>query len=733
MADGTAALSLSDSENLHALLVDALNRKDEEAARAIRLQLIYNEVKTTRSWNSPEYTTSRKVQESIVLTPDRDARLTFFALDTLADRYMLRSGSKALCETPTHFYARVATGVAMGDKSVKSVENNPALFKSVCEFAQELYDVMSLQHASFATPVLTNAGTSRGQMISCFINAAEDSISGVYNEMLPENATLAKGGGGIGSYIGHIREKDAKVRGGGSASGPVPFIKSFDSQTIAVNQAGANRRGSGAVYAPVSHPNVEQFLPIRRPKGAVETQCLNIHHGVVVDDAFMNAVKNRTSYGLVSPNTKEVVGNVDAYKLFREIITTRVETGEPYMLFIDTVNRMQPEINKKLGFLVMTSNLCIEIMLIVFAMLNVNPQGFLDYLRGRATPSGRTAVCCLGSLNYATFEEWSCYEERLTYLMNKGLDNVLSHFIKHAGKGYERAVHSAVRGRDIGLGVMGWFDYLQSRSIPFESVEARSHNRIRFRSFGQNNDKASLQLALERGPAPDALLASPLLARLIVPVLLATGLWATKLGQILAKKLMGSFLRRNVNTSAIAPTASIGIIAGTSPSIEPPAANSFNQKTLSGTFRVKNKNLVALLAKKYADCDTPDTWASIHKNNGSVQHLDWMDEDDKKVYRTGPELNQREIVQQAADRQPYITQAQSLNLFFDPNPVTGLHSARYLYDVHMLAWEAGVKSLYYVRSIAPSKVTDVSTTSGARVNNATNYERIVAEECSVCQ
>lgn len=737
MADGSVAriVAAEFTENTEALILEALTNNDDETARRLRLRSLHLEVGTLCSWDSPEYTTSKKVQQSIKQNAVRDELLTFFALETVADRYMLRTADKKLCETPSMFWSRVATGVAMGEHKAKTVENNKKLFAEVSAFAQRLYDILSQQHASFATPVLTNAGTSRGMQISCFLSAAEDSISGVYNELLPENATLAKGGGGIGSYLGDIREKDAAVTGGGTASGPIPFIKSFDSQTLAVNQAGANRRGSGAVYLPVHHPNIEQFLPIRRPKGAVEQQCLNIHQGVVIDDKFMQAVESRSTYDLISPKTGKVIETVDAYALFREIVTTRVETGEPYMLFVDTVNRMQPETNKKLGFKVFTSNLCIEIMEIVCAMAKVNPQAAIDYLFGRPTPSGRTAVCCLGSLNYARYDEWKDYEAELIYDMCRGLDNVLSNFIANAGAGYERAIHGAVRGRDIGLGVMGWFDYLQSRSIPFESIEARVHNKMRFKSFGKNSAAANERLALERGPAPDALLASSFTARIVVPLLMKTGLWATTWGQKLAKKVMGQFLVRNVNNTAVAPTASIGIIAGTSPSIEPPTANSFNQKTLSGRFRVRNPNLKALLAKKYPEHDTKETWASIHKIKGSVQHLSWMDDDDKKVYRTAPELNQREVVQQAADRQPFITQAQSLNIFFDPNPVTGLHSARYLYDVHMLAWKAGVKSLYYVRTTRPAKATDTSSdkTAATVVADASEYERMVGEECSVCQ
>jgi len=712
-------------------IISALNRVDMVEALQYALLAHREHVGVRRSWDSPEFTTSRKVQESIVQDQSRDDRLTFFGFETLLDRYFLKDRRGNICECPQDFFARVATGVACAHKSNKVIERSA--FESTCAYAQELYDILSLQHAMFATPVLTNAGTSRGQLISCFLSAADDSINGIYKELLPENSALAAGGGGIGSYFGYVREEGASIRGGGSATGPIPFIKSFDSQTYAVKQQSTGRSGSGAVYMQVSHPDIEDFLNIRRPKGAVERQCLNVHHGVVIDDAFMKAVEGHKPYNLISPKNGKVVKTIDAYELWKKIVITRVETGEPYILFIDTVNRMQPEVNKKLGFKVLTSNLCIEIMLIVFAMGKVVAQKFWDHLRGRPTPSGRTAVCCLGSLNYARYDEWASYEERLVYLMSKGLDNVLDNFITTAGPDYARATHSASRGRDIGLGVMGWFDYIQKLGIPFESVEARVHNKLRFRDFGKYTKMATERLALERGPAPDAILASPLLARITVPAVIALKLVGTKLGSWVIKKVMPpEHLVRNVNYSAVAPTASIGFIAGANAaSVEPPLSNSFIQKSLTGRVKMQNPYLKDLLAKKYPLMNTPETWSSIHATGGSVQHLAFLSDDDRKVFRTGSEINQREIVQQAADRQPYITQGQSLNLFFGYN-TNGQYSAKYLHDVHMLAWKAGVKGLYYFRGEAKAQSTNIS--SNADNHTQTNIQdRLAYEECAVCQ
>ena len=717
-------------------IISALNSFDYEAARRVKLREWKEEVGRRTSWKSPQYAGLISLQESITLREDRDDLLDFFALETTYDRYVLRDANDVRCETPQQFFARVACGVAMGPHTPEEMNNDVNLFEDARVFAQELYDILSQKHALFATPILTNAGTSRGQMISCFVSAAGDSIENIFGTLLSENATLAKGGGGVGNYMGHIREGGAGISQGGVASGPVPFTKNVDSGVLSVNQSGTARRGSAAAYCPVWHPDIEQFADIRKPKGDVNLQCLNLHHGVCVDDKFMQAVENRQSYALRSPKTGKVVKNIDAYKLAKKLWTNRVETGEPYILHLDTVNRNQPEVNQRLGFRVETSNLCIEIMEITSFLSRVVPQKFLDYLVGRPTPSGRTAVCDLGSLNYATFDQWKGHGARNAYLMLKGLDNVLSHFIRHSGRGYERAVHASTRGRDVGLGVMGWFDYLQAQGIPFETIHARSLNRIRFREFGEWTALANKTLAAERGPAPDAILASSFTARMVMPVLMALGLANTKIFRKALAKLMPTTGIRNVNNTAIAPTASIGIIAGSSPSIEPPAANSFKQKTLSGRYIVRNKHLQKVLSSAYPEYDNDATWASIHRVGGSVQHLDWMAKDHRDVFKTAFELNQREVVQQAADRQPYITQSQSLNVFFAPGANKKI-SAKYLYDVHMLAWKAGVKSLYYCRSEATSDAADVSANAEQNQRDMLlvqqQREVIAYEECAVCQ
>jgi ribonucleoside-diphosphate reductase alpha chain len=660
-----------------AQLVGALNKLDFTGAQQALIAIIKQTVGVKNSWSSPQYATSRAVQQSITLDHSRDNLLTFFALDTLRDRYFLRDAEGVICETPQDFFARVATGVACADKTSLEVSKLPHEdFDDIAIYAQKLYDVLSQLHALFATPILTNAGTNRGMLISCFLNESDDSIRDIFGTY-EENAVLAQGGGGIGTYWGKLRGQGSKLSRGGKSSGPLPFLKVFDSATLAVHQAGA-RRGAAAAYIDVSHPDIEDFVDMRRPEGAEERRCQNVHHGICLSDAFMAAVRDRKPWDLIDPHHKNVVRTVDAYGLWKRIVMTRVMTGEPYMLFIDTVNKTQPQAYKDKNLEVKTSNLCIEIT------LPTSP--------GRAENGGRTAICCLGSINFAKYEEWKSYGPELHYLMVRGLDNVLEHFIHHAGAGYEKAVIAAKNGRDIGLGAMGWFDYLQQRTIPFESIEARAHNKMRFKEFGQWSDDASLRLAKERGAAPDG----------------------------------GPF--RNVNRQAIAPTATIGIIAGASPSIEPPAGNVFRQETLSGKYIVRNPSLEKLLADKYSSHNTEATWQSITESSGSVQHLDWMDADDRKAFKTAYELNQRELVQQAADRQPYISQSQSLNLFFAPGS-SGNLSASYLHDVHFMAWELGVKSLYYCRS--QSVLTMASTAAKKSVQQV--IDKASSEECTVCQ
>lgn len=655
-------------------LVDSLNKLDFSGAQKALIALIKATVGIKNSWSSPQYATSRAVQQSITLEHDRNYLLTFFALDTLRDRYFLRDSEGVICETPQDFFARVATGVACAEKTEAEVlKLDHQEFDEIAAYAQKLYDAISQLHALFATPILTNAGTNRGHLISCFLNESDDSIRDIFSTY-EENAVLAQGGGGIGTYWGKLRGQGAKLSRGGKSSGPLPFLKVFDSATLAVHQAGA-RRGAAAAYIDVSHPDIEDFVDMRRPEGAEERRCQNVHHGICITDAFMRAVADRKPWDLIDPHHKNVVRTIDAYGLWKRIIMTRVMTGEPYLLFVDTVNKLQPAAYKDKNLSVKTSNLCIEIT-----------------LPTKPGADGRTAICCLGSVNFATYEQWKGYGPELHYLMVRGLDNVLDHFIRHAGPGYEKAVRAAKNGRDIGLGVMGWFDYLQQRGIPFESVEARVHNKMRFKEFGLWSDNASIKLAKERGAAPDG------------------GIY------------------RNVNRQAIAPTATIGIIAGASPSIEPPAGNVYRQETLSGKYIVRNSSLEKLLASKYPAYNNEQTWQSITESSGSVQHLDWMEDDDRKTFKTAYELNQRELVQQAADRQSNISQSQSLNLFFAPGS-SGTLSASYLHDVHFMAWELGVKSLYYCRS--ESVIKAANTSSQAKIQQI--MDRISTEECTVCQ
>ncbi len=719
-----------DASSFDALLIQALNKLDFEKAQAALLGLVDLTVGTKESWDSPQYATSRKVQESIRLDFSRDNRLTFFGLDTLRDRYFLRDRTGVICERPQSFFARVATGVAVGGLTVRQAEGRP--FKEICAYAQRLYDALSQLHALFATPILTNMGTNRGLPISCFLSEADDSIIGIY-DAYAENAVLAQGGGGIGTFWGNLRHQGAWLRNGGKSSGPIPFVKVSDSSTLAVHQANA-RRGAKAGYMQVSHPDIEDFVDIRRHEGAEERRCANINHGICITDDFMQAVKARGPWELRDVNTGAVVRTVDAYGLWKRIVMTRVITGEPYLLFIDTVNRLQPPVNKALGLAVKTSNLCIEITLPTMAdrvkRLLRRTFGSWRITVDKVESEGRTAICDLGSWNYARYDEWKDYAADLAYLMVRGLDNVLDHFIRTAGRGYEKAITSAKRGRDIGFGVMGWFDYLQQRGIPFESIEARSHNKMRFKEFGTLSDAASRRLAEERGPAPDALRASGRLRGSLAALLVFLGINAWKPGKWLLRQIVPTeFMFRNVNRQALAPTATIGIIAGSSPVIEPYTGNVFNQKTLSGTFQVRNPQLVALLRNKYPQYDNYETWTTITDMEGSVQQFEWMSPEDRKLFKTAPELNQRELIQQAADRQKWISQAQSLNVFFAPGSA-GTISAAYLHDVHWMAWELGVKSLYYVRS---ESVLRAASIEGNGRTASRIIDTISTETCTVCQ
>ena len=550
----------------------------------------------------------------------RDGLLTEFGKATLSDRYLMPG------ESFQDMFARVAMHFA--DDS---------------GHAQRLYDYISKLWFMPATPVLSNGGTKRGLPISCFLNESTDSLEGIVG-LWNENVWLAARGGGIGSYWGNLRSIGETVGGNGKTSGVVPFIRVMDSLTLAISQ-GSLRRGSAAVYLPIWHPEVEEFIEIRRPTGGdPNRKALNLHHGIVITDDFMRAVENDEEWKLVSPKDKATIRKVRARDLWIRILTARIETGEPYILYGDHVNRAIPEHQKLAGLTVKTSNLCSEITL---------PTG-VDH-HGEQ----RTAVCCLSSLNLEKYLDWE-QEDAFVPDVMRFLDNVLQDFIDNAPDDFSRAKYAAMRERSVGLGTMGYHSFLQAMMIPMEGVMAKVWNTRMFKHIRAQADKASRELAAERGACPDA----------------------AEFG----------IQERFSNKLAIAPTASISIICGgTSPGIEPIAANSYTHKTLSGSFTVRNRHLKALLAEKAKDDD--DTWSSISVNEGSVQHLDFLTDDEKDVFKTAFEIDQRWLIDHAGDRAPFICQAQSLNVFLPAN----VHK-RELHQIHFRAWKKGVKSLYYCRS-----------------------------------
>jgi ribonucleoside-diphosphate reductase alpha chain len=554
--------------------------------------------------------------------PSRDDLLTDFGNATLADRYLLPG------ETTQDLFARVA--VHYSDDSAH---------------AQRLYDYISKLWFMPSTPVLSNGGTSRGLPISCFLNECSDSLSGIV-DLWNENVWLAARGGGIGSYWGNLRSIGEKVGGNGKTSGIVPFIRVQDSLTLAISQ-GSLRRGSAAVYLPINHPEIEEFIELRRPTGGdPNRKALNLHHGVTIPDAFMRAVEADEEWALCSPKDGAVIRRVSARGLWIRLLTARIETGEPYMLFIDHVNRAIPEHHKLAGLQVKMSNLCSEITL----PTGTDPQG-----------QERTAVCCLSSLNLEKFLEWQDHPTIIEDVM-RFLDNVLSDFIENAPDSMARAKYAAQRERSVGLGVMGFHSFLQGMGVPWESVMAKVWNRRMFQHVKRGADAASQKLARERGACPDA--------------------------------ADYGIMERFSNKIAIAPTASISIICGgTSPGIEPLPTNAYTHKTLSGSFPVRNPHLQALLAER--DRNDEETWSSIVMNGGSVQHLDILNEHEKMVFKTAFELDQRWVIELAADRTPFVCQSQSLNVFIPANV-----QKRDLHQIHFQAWKQGVKSLYYCRSMS---------------------------------
>ncbi len=586
----------------------------------------------------------------------RDSLLTDFGKETLKDRYLLPG------ESYQDLFVRVASAYA-----------------DDAAHAQRLYDYISKLWFMPATPVLSNGGTGRGLPISCYLNSVDDSLEGIVDTW-NENVWLAARGGGIGTYWGSVRGIGEPVGLNGKTSGIIPFVRVMDSLTLAISQ-GSLRRGSAAVYLDVSHPEIEEFLEIRKPSGDFNRKALNLHHGVLLTDAFMEAVRAGDEWILRSPKDGSERAKVDARALFQKLVETRLATGEPYIVFIDHVNSTMPRHHRELGLKVSTSNLCSEITL---------PTG-RDHLG-----NDRTAVCCLSSLNLETWDQWHGDKLFIEDVM-RALDNVLTDYIDRAPPEMARAKYSAGRERSVGLGVMGFHSFLQARGIPFESALAKSWNLKMFKHIRAGADEASMMLATERGPCPDA-----------------------------AER---GVMERFSCKMAIAPTASISIICGgTSACIEPIPANIYTHKTLSGSFSIRNPYLEKLLIEKSKNSDA--VWNTILEKGGSVQHLDFLSPEDKDTYKTSFEIDQRWLLELAADRTPYIDQSASLNLFI-PADVEKWD----LLMLHFRAWELGIKSLYYLRS---KSVQRAGFAGGVEADNTPDLRQIEVEakdydECLACQ
>ena len=600
----------------------------------------------------------------IVIDYDREKNFDRFSLDTLKDRYFW--------DNETHAQEAFARASVFG-----------ATFKGETDYelAQRLYDYSSHRWFMFSTPILSNGGTTRGLPISCFLNYVPDSRDGL-SAHFDENIWLASSGGGIGGFWGDVRSNGIPTAHGSRSTGSIPFMHVVDSQMLAFNQ-GTTRRGSYAAYMDISHPEIEEFINMRKESGGdINRKNLNLHNGVNLNDAFLEAVKNDEDWRLIDPKTNEAVKVINARDLWWQIINARAETGEPYMINIDTCNKHLPKGQKDLGLKIKQSNLCSEITL--------------------PTDEERTAVCCLSSVNLENFDKWSKNDDFIKDLITM-LDNVLQHYIDNAidttqlgeysanfkrfktyvreGKeGYTKSAYSAYRERSLGLGAMGFHAYLQSRNIPFEGIFATGFNHKAFTYIKSKANEATKELAVQRGEAPD---------------------------------IHGSG-RRNANLLAIAPNASSGIIcSGTSPSIEPYRANCYTHKTLSGSYQVKNKYLEKLFKSKgLKGKKLENLWKDISGNDGSVQHLDILTDEEKEIFKTANEINQIWIVEHAYQRQQFICQAQSVNLFFTLPKATEsqqIHDdyMQYVNDVHWYGMNK-LKSLYYFRSNAARSVENVN-------------------------
>jgi ribonucleoside-diphosphate reductase alpha chain len=612
---------------------------------------------------------------------DREKTFDKFSLDTLKDRY--------LWENETHAQEGFARASVFG-----------ATYKGETDFelAQRLYNYSSSRWFMFSTPILSNGGTSRGLPISCFLNYVPDSRGGL-SAHYDENIWLASSGGGIGGYWGDIRSNGVSTAHGSKSTGSIPFMHVVDSQMLAFNQ-GVTRRGSYAAYMDISHPEIEEFINIRKESGGdINRKCLNLHNGINLTNEFLQAVESDSEWRLIDPKSHEAIKVVNARDLWWQIINARAETGEPYMINIDTCNDALPKEQKALGLEIKQSNLCSEITL--------------------ATNEERTAVCCLSSVNLEYFDEWSENPMFIDDLITM-LDNVIQHYIDNAvdtdnlgeynanfkrfqkhiksGKeGFVKSAYSAYRERSLGLGAMGFHAYLQSRGLPFEGIYATGFNHKAFKHIKRNATKASERLADERGEAPD---------------------------------ISGSG-RRNAHLLAVAPNASSSIICGgTSPSIEPYRANVYTHKTLSGSYQVKNRYLENLLNnKKLTKDELKEVWKDIAGHEGSVQHLDILTDEEKEIFKTANELDQIWIIEHAYKRQEFICQAQSVNLFFTIPTATepqDIHDEymQYVNDVHWYGMKK-LKSLYYFRTNAARNAENV--------NNKVQRIKLDEVECIACE
>jgi ribonucleoside-diphosphate reductase alpha chain len=591
---------------------------------------------------------------SIVVDYSRDSLFDELGIKRLRESYMREEE-----QSPQERFAYVSKAFGSNDKH-----------------AQRLYEYSSKHWLSYSTPILSFGRSKRGLPISCFLPYLDDSAEGLVDTLAEVN-WLSMLGGGVGIGIG-IRSADDK------SVGVMPHLRTYDASSLAYRQ-GRTRRGSYAAYLDISHPDILLFLEMRKPTGDPNMRTLNLHHGINITDDFMQLIEKcmldpnaDDTWDLKDPHTKEVRDTISARELWQRILEIRMQTGEPYLHFIDTSNRMMPEFQKKLGLSIKQSNLCSEIIL--------------------PTDKKRTAVCCLSSLNLEYFDEWKDNKQFLRDVAEM-LDNVLQYFIDNAPSAISRAIHSARSERSIGIGALGFHAYLQKNNIAFESALAKSANMRIFKHIRKGLDNANIELGSERGEAPDTV---------------GTG-------------------RRFSHMVAIAPNASSSIIMGnTSPSIEPFRANAYRQDTLSGSSLNRNKYLDKIIKEK-CDGDSKlsynEIWSSIIANDGSVQHLEFLDEWTKDVFKTSMEIDQRWIVEHAADRQSHIDQAQSVNLFFRPDS-----NVKYLHAVHFMAWKMGLKTLYYCRSEKIGKADKVAKKIEREVIKELDLKAIAeGDTCLACE